>query len=195
MHYINSNELTHHGIMGMKWGIRRYQNPDGSLTPEGLARYGNGESVSGSYKKKYTDKTKQEKIKRVVKTAAVVGVAALAGYAAYRFGKSHMSKQAAAKVMKRTVESLPAATKKVTEAATKTAAKTIQNASSTAKKTNIPNLTLNPDVSKSGKNYVDKLLKAQSKLSDINKNSSNMGKAFNEVDELTKEFLRKGFGL
>lgn len=32
--------IAHHGIKGQKWGIRRYQNPDGSLTPEGLARYG-----------------------------------------------------------------------------------------------------------------------------------------------------------
>lgn len=31
--------LEHHGIKGMKWGVRRYQNPDGSLTPEGQARY------------------------------------------------------------------------------------------------------------------------------------------------------------
>lgn len=32
--------LEHHGILGMKWGVRRYQNKDGSLTPEGRARYG-----------------------------------------------------------------------------------------------------------------------------------------------------------
>lgn len=32
--------LAHHGIFGMKWGIRRYQNEDGTLTPEGLRRYG-----------------------------------------------------------------------------------------------------------------------------------------------------------
>ena len=31
--------LAHHGIKGQKWGIRRYQNPDGSLTEEGKARY------------------------------------------------------------------------------------------------------------------------------------------------------------
>ena len=29
------NELYHHGIKGMRWGIRRYQNDDGTLTPAG----------------------------------------------------------------------------------------------------------------------------------------------------------------
>lgn len=33
------NELNHFGIPGMHWGIRRYQNPDGSLTPAGIKRY------------------------------------------------------------------------------------------------------------------------------------------------------------
>lgn len=32
------NELYHHGIKGQRWGVRRYQNPDGSLTPKGKYR-------------------------------------------------------------------------------------------------------------------------------------------------------------
>jgi len=35
-----NNELYHHGIKGQKWGVRRFQNPDGSLTLEGRERYG-----------------------------------------------------------------------------------------------------------------------------------------------------------
>ena len=33
------NTLQHWGIKGMKWGVRRYQNKDGSLTPAGKKRY------------------------------------------------------------------------------------------------------------------------------------------------------------
>lgn len=36
---MNNNELYHHGIIGMKWGVRRYQNKDGTLTNAGKKRY------------------------------------------------------------------------------------------------------------------------------------------------------------
>lgn len=42
----NENYLEHHGIKGQKWGIRRYQNEDGSLTPEGRERYGLGKDTN-----------------------------------------------------------------------------------------------------------------------------------------------------
>lgn len=35
----SEEELLHYGIPGMKWGVRRYQNDDGTLTPKGKKRY------------------------------------------------------------------------------------------------------------------------------------------------------------
>ena len=36
---MDNNYLMHFGIKGMRWGVRRYQNKDGSLTPAGRKRY------------------------------------------------------------------------------------------------------------------------------------------------------------
>lgn len=50
---ITGGELYHHGIKGMKWGVRRYQNPDGSLTPAGYKRLMKADQ---KWAKKKTDK-------------------------------------------------------------------------------------------------------------------------------------------
>jgi len=42
-------ELYHHGIKGMKWGVRRYQNKDGSLTSAGRKRYGSSSADFDEY--------------------------------------------------------------------------------------------------------------------------------------------------
>lgn len=42
-YYVSSKQpdyIMHSATLGMKWGVRRYQNEDGSLTPEGKERYG-----------------------------------------------------------------------------------------------------------------------------------------------------------
>ncbi len=55
-----SDELCHWGIKGMKWGVRRYQNKDGTLTPAGKKHYG-GEGTDGSEKPDYAPKAPKKK--------------------------------------------------------------------------------------------------------------------------------------
>ena len=61
------NYLSHHGILGQKWGVRRYQNADGSLTSKGKNRYG---------KKEKTPLTAEQKSVRRKKIAKRIGIGA-----------------------------------------------------------------------------------------------------------------------
>lgn len=54
--YLDIKELYHHGIKGQRWGIRRYQNEDGTLTDEGKRRYFNKDgSMSNDQMNKFRD--------------------------------------------------------------------------------------------------------------------------------------------
>lgn len=60
-----NEELYHHGIKGMRWGVRRYQNADGSYTSAGKARYRTDSSMSPKARKAViNDAVKASKIKR-----------------------------------------------------------------------------------------------------------------------------------
>lgn len=58
---ITNGELCHWGIKGMKWGVRRYQNADGTLTPAGKRRQQRMEAKAASedYKRAREKNTKQ----------------------------------------------------------------------------------------------------------------------------------------
>lgn len=79
-----TSELYHHGIRGQKWGVRRYQNADRSLTPAGKARYSkNGESQSG-----FREISPETKKKLKIAAAAVAGLTLVgaSAYLGYKYG-------------------------------------------------------------------------------------------------------------
>lgn len=84
--------LAHFGILGMKWGVRRYQNEDGSLTPAGKDRYGDGDDLSTNKSKEDNSISKQKasgnRAKTLAKIGAGVALTGLAAYGVYKLQKS-----------------------------------------------------------------------------------------------------------
>jgi len=99
MYYVGNimcdpNYLEHHGVLGMKWGVRRYQNEDGSLTAAGKARYVKNEDGS-IRKKEWSELSGKQKLAKGIKIAAAGTAAYLAGTTAIGLlGISDLSKNA-----------------------------------------------------------------------------------------------------
>ena len=109
MNYETASYLCHHGVKGMKWGVRRYQNKNGKLTALGKKRYSDGDSevtkqaktsrydkLYNQYKAVgYSDVKAQEQAKgrvKVERTLKIIGgatVAAAVAYGAYKYYDSN----------------------------------------------------------------------------------------------------------
>lgn len=80
---MNNSYLQHHGVKGMKWGVRRFENKDGSLTAAGKKRYAKQDDISSEEQAKREQR--KATAKKVAIGAAVVGGTVLAAYGAYKF--------------------------------------------------------------------------------------------------------------
>ena len=69
MREVYSNELFHHGILGQKWGVRRWQNEDGSLTPAGQKHYAKADQRWAKRNNDKIIKNTQKKVKRELRSA------------------------------------------------------------------------------------------------------------------------------
>lgn len=80
---MNELYLQHHGILGQKWGVRRFQNPDGTRTAEGKKRYSSDGEVGKS------DKSKISINKDTAKKIAIgAGTALTLAAATYAYAKN-----------------------------------------------------------------------------------------------------------
>ena len=102
--YTYPNYLAHYGVLGMKWGVRRYQNKDGTLTAAGKKHEQQSDTSSSTTVKKSKTQQKLEakylkkgmsqvdaeakaaKVAKIRKAVLIGGAAIVAGYAAYQIG-------------------------------------------------------------------------------------------------------------
>ena len=104
--YSNSDYLQHYGILGMRWGIRRFQDKSGRLTAAGKKRY-DDDTSNGSPEKKSSKTSKEvgdsfiekklgiklsDRQKTAIKVGAGIAAAALVAYGGYRLYNSDVGK-------------------------------------------------------------------------------------------------------
>lgn len=86
---VYSNYLAHHGIKGQKWGVRRFQNKNGTLTAAGKKRYDSDQTDDSESSDTGTKKFElSDKQKKALKIGAAVAATALVTYGTYKIGKS-----------------------------------------------------------------------------------------------------------
>ena len=87
-YYLTNDELFHHGIIGQKWGVRRYQNSDGTYTSEGKARRREDYSEPKQSLKKRASNFYSNNKDTIKKVGKAVAVTAAVGASAYLLAKN-----------------------------------------------------------------------------------------------------------
>lgn len=122
-YYLTQNDLylAHHGIKGQKWGVRNYQNPDGTLTAEGRIRYGYGaglDKISSSGAKLASDSRSAARIRKYGRIGSSI---------ANRVGTAANTAQRNAESLKKIHESDASTFKKVLKSASYMAVPTLRS--------------------------------------------------------------------
>ena len=98
--YTRDDYVAHFGIKGMKWGVRRFQKSNGSLTPAGKTRYDKKSDHQLKLEAKYQQKGKSKKeaeaaakkrikIEKTIAIGAGIGLGSVAAHALIKKYKSH----------------------------------------------------------------------------------------------------------
>lgn len=99
MDYLQISELYHHGILGQKWGIRRYQNDDGTLTPAGRRREAKQKyksEIKSINESRTLTKQGKENATKALKIAGGIAIGSAAAYGTYKVGKFALEQAALA---------------------------------------------------------------------------------------------------
>lgn len=82
---MNDMYLAHHGVKGMKWGVRRYQNRDGSLTSAGKRRYGyDGNNPTPERLKNQTRSLTSAQKQKIARVGVGITTVAAAAYVVHK---------------------------------------------------------------------------------------------------------------